>query len=131
RQRLSAALTTGQHQQFELSLTLGGRDIHLSVGLAAAGDLISATLTDVSDIRQREDSFRLLFDGNPVPMWLYDPDTLTIVSVNDAAIAHYGYSRERFAAMTLLDLWPEDEHELHRSIAQAVGNVYVSDRTWR
>jgi diguanylate cyclase (GGDEF)-like protein/PAS domain S-box-containing protein len=131
RQRLSAALATGPHQQFELSLALNGNDIHLSVGVAAAGDLISATLTDVSEIREREESFRLLFDGNPVPMWLYDPDTLAIKSVNDAAIAHYGYSRERFAAMTLLEIWPEDEHELHGAIAQAVGTVYASDRTWR
>jgi diguanylate cyclase (GGDEF)-like protein/PAS domain S-box-containing protein len=135
RRHLAAALATGQHQQFELSLPLNGQEkgqeVHLSVGVAAAGDLISATLTDVTDIREREDSFRLLFDGNPVPMWLYDPDTLAIESVNDAAIAHYGYSRERFAAMTLLDIWPKEEHELHRAVAQAVGTVYASDHTWR
>ena len=131
RQNLSAALTTGQHQQFELTLALNGSDVHLSVGVAAAGDLVSATLTDITDIRQREDFFRLLFDGNPVPMWLYDPETLAFLSVNDAAVAHYGYARERFAAMSLLDIWPQDEHELHRAIAQAVGSAYVSDRTWR
>jgi diguanylate cyclase (GGDEF)-like protein/PAS domain S-box-containing protein len=131
RQNLSAALSTGQHQQFELTLALNGSDVHLSVGVAAAGDLVSATLTDITDIRQREDSFRLLFDGNPVPMWLYDPETLAFLSVNDAAVAHYGYARERFAAMSLLDIWPQDEHELHRAIAQAVGSAYVSDRTWR
>ena len=64
-------------------------------------------------------------------MWLYDPETLAFLSVNDAAVAHYGYARERFAAMSLLDIWPQDEHELHRAIAQAVGSAYVSDRTWR
>jgi PAS domain-containing protein len=131
RRNLSAALATGQHQQFELTLALNGTDVHLSVGVAAAGDLVSATLTDITDIRQREDSFRLLFDGNPVPMWLYDPETLAFLSVNDAAVAHYGYSQQQFAAMSLPDIWPQDEHELHRAIAQAVGNAYMSDRTWR
>ena len=120
-------------RQFELSLNgqEEHQEIHLSVGVAAAGDLISATLTDITGIRAREDSFRLLFDGNPMPMWLYDPDTLAIKSVNDAAIVHYGYSRERFASMTLLDVWPKDEHDLHRAVAQAVGTVYASDHTWR
>jgi PAS domain S-box-containing protein len=139
RKHLAAALCTGQHQQFELSLPAGGQgtpqgtrqELHLSVGVAAAGDLITATLTDVTEIREREESFRLMFDGNPVPMWLYDPDTLAIKSVNDAAIAHYGYSRERFTAMSLLDLWPAEEHELHRAVAQAVGTAYASDHTWR
>ena len=44
------------------------------------------TLTDIGDLKQREASFRLLFDGNPVPMWLYDPSDLRILSVNDAAL---------------------------------------------
>ena len=129
--RLFAVLETGQNRQFELPLTLEGNEIHLSVRVAAAGDLLSATLTDVTEIKHREESFRLLFDGNPVPMWLYDPDTLAFIAVNGAAISHYGYARERFAAMTLPDIWPADERELHRSVAQAVGNSYYSDRTWR
>jgi diguanylate cyclase (GGDEF)-like protein/PAS domain S-box-containing protein len=129
--RLFAVLATGRNRQFELPLTLAGEEIHLSVRVAAAGDLISATLTDVTEIKHREESFRLLFDGNPVPMWLYDPDTLAFIAVNAAAISHYGYSRERFAAMALPDIWPEEERELHRSVAQAVGYSHHSDRTWR
>jgi diguanylate cyclase (GGDEF)-like protein/PAS domain S-box-containing protein len=130
-ERLFATLETGQHDRFELTLTHDGEDTHLNVGVAAVGDLISATLTDIGALKQREASFRLLFDGNPVPMWLYDPDSLKFVGVNDAAIAHYGYQRERFAGMTLLDLWPADERDLHRETAIAVASVYQSDRTWR
>jgi diguanylate cyclase (GGDEF)-like protein/PAS domain S-box-containing protein len=129
--KLFAVLETTQNQQFELPVTIDGSEIHLSVSLAAAGDLISATLTDVTEIKRREESFRLLFDDNPVPMWLHDPDTLRFEAVNAAAINHYGYSRQRFAAMTLGDLWPDDERELHGSIAQAIGNAYCSERTWR
>jgi diguanylate cyclase (GGDEF)-like protein/PAS domain S-box-containing protein len=129
--KLFAVLETTQNQQFELPVAIDGKEMHLSVSVAAAGDLISATLTDVTGIKRREESFRLLFDDNPVPMWLYDPDTLGFAGVNAAAINHYGYSRERFATMTLPDLWPEDERALHCSVAQAIGDSYYSDRTWR
>lgn len=43
-----------------------------------------------------EDRYRVLFDENPMPMWAYDVDTLRFIDVNDAAIRHYGYSREEF-----------------------------------
>ncbi|HLH95800.1 MAG TPA: EAL domain-containing protein [Xanthobacteraceae bacterium] len=130
-ERLFTVLETTQSQQFELPVTIAGKEIHLSVSVAAAGDLISATLTEVTEIKRREESFRLLFDDNPVPMWLYDPVTLRFAAVNEAAVSHYGYSRERFAAMTLRDLWPENERDLHGAVAQALGNSYYSDRTWR
>jgi diguanylate cyclase (GGDEF)-like protein/PAS domain S-box-containing protein len=129
--RLFVVLETAKNQQFELPVTIEGAEIHLSVRVAAAGDLISATLTDVTEMKRREESFRLLFDDNPVPMWLYDPQTLTFDGVNAAAVSHYGYSREAFAAMALPDLWPADEREQHRSVARAIGNSYYSERTWR
>jgi len=47
-----------------------------------------------------------LFERNPLPMWVYDPQTLRFLSVNDAAVGVYGYSREEFLAMTLLDIRP-------------------------
>ena len=129
--RLFATLETGRHDRFELTIAPAGEELHLNVGVAAVGDLISATLTDIGEVKRREASFRLLFDGNPVPMWLYDPDSLKFVGVNDAAVAHYGYARERFLRMTLLDIWPADEWELHRATARAVTDAYQSDRTWR
>ena len=45
--------------------------------------------------------YRLLFAAHPHPMWVHDPETLRILEVNDAAVAHYGYSREEFQSMTL------------------------------
>ena len=33
--------------------------------------------------------------------------------------------------MTLLDLWPRDEWDVHREVAKTVGDTYQSDRTWR
>jgi len=132
-ERLIAGVGTGQFDQFEFAFTRNDNnlEVHVNVGIAAVGDLLSMTLTDIGDLKRREASFRLLFDGNPVPMWLYDPGDLRILGVNDAALAHYGYGRARMQGMSLLDLWPRDEWDLHREVARSVGEKYQSDRTWR
>jgi PAS domain-containing protein len=41
-------------------------------------------------MRTSEDQYRRLFDQNPIPMWVYDPETLRFLAVNDAAVRHYG-----------------------------------------
>ena len=51
-----------------------------------------------------ERQYRLLFDSNPNPMWVYSTSALAFQAVNEAAIAHYGYSRDEFLAMTLNDI---------------------------
>jgi diguanylate cyclase (GGDEF)-like protein/PAS domain S-box-containing protein len=53
--------------------------------------------------------YRLLFAAHPHPMWVQDPETLRILEVNDAAVAHYGYTREEFQSMTLRDLRPTED----------------------
>lgn len=50
-----------------------------------------------------------LFELNPQPMWVYDVETYGILDVNQAAVRHYGFTREEFLAMTILALRPETE----------------------
>jgi two-component system, cell cycle sensor histidine kinase and response regulator CckA len=59
--------------------------------------------------QESEVSFRLLFANNPLPMWVFDLETLKFLQVNDAAIAHYGYSREEFTHMQITDIHPVKE----------------------
>jgi two-component system cell cycle sensor histidine kinase/response regulator CckA len=59
-----------------------------------------------------EDQQQLLFSANPYPMWVYDCATLRFVSVNDAAVRSYGFSREEFLGMTLLDIRPPEQKEM-------------------
>lgn len=59
--------------------------------------------------REAERQFRILFERNPVPFWLFDLDTLRFLEVNQAAVEQYGYSREEFLAMTVLDIRPQEE----------------------
>jgi diguanylate cyclase (GGDEF)-like protein/PAS domain S-box-containing protein len=51
-----------------------------------------------------EQRHRRLFESNPIPMWVHDRLTLRFLAVNDAAVAMYGWSREEFLAMTLVEL---------------------------
>jgi PAS domain S-box-containing protein len=59
-------------------------------------------------LRESEARYRLLFDNNPLPLWVYDLETLAFLTVNAAAINHYGYSEAEFLSMTIKDIWLED-----------------------
>ncbi|MBN8970210.1 MAG: EAL domain-containing protein [Rhizobiales bacterium] len=59
---------------------------------------------DITELKQREASFRLLFESNPVPMIVCEIDTKRVVGVNEAALAHYGYPREKFEKLTIHDI---------------------------
>ncbi len=56
-----------------------------------------------------ERRYRLLFESHPNPMWIFDAESLVFLDVNDAAIRHYGYSRDEFLRLTIMDVIPEDE----------------------
>ena len=79
------------------------------------------------DLRRREKQYRLLFEGNPHPMWVFDLESLEILEVNEAATQHYGYSREEFLGMSLGDLRaPEDPR---RQAASA--DIKAQGLVWR
>ena len=108
--RLTEALAKPGRSVFELAVPrLDGRVLYLKVEVGAVGDLVAVTLTDVGDIKAREDSFRLLFEDNPLPMWLVDPAGGRFVAVNAAAVAHYGYDRETFLTLGPTDLAVPDD----------------------
>ena len=80
-----------------------------------------------------EQKYRLLFAGNPLPAWVFDAETLAFLEVNDAAIAHYGFSREEFLSMTIKDIRPEEDINallLHRTIPEVSSGVIYSGY-WR
>ncbi|HEY4243232.1 MAG TPA: ATP-binding protein [Kofleriaceae bacterium] len=60
-------------------------------------------------LRQSDERYRMLFDGNPVPTWVVDVETLRFVDVNRAMIEAYGYSRDEFLALHVADLKPPGE----------------------
>ncbi|MBB4372700.1 diguanylate cyclase (GGDEF)-like protein/PAS domain S-box-containing protein [Bradyrhizobium sp. cir1] len=80
-----------------------GRVILIDERLTDDGGVVGLRV-DITELKQREASFRLLFDGNPVPMIICALDDERILGVNDAAIAHYGHSRGEFEKLTIRSL---------------------------
>jgi two-component system cell cycle sensor histidine kinase/response regulator CckA len=60
-------------------------------------------------LEESESRYRLLFDANPQPMWVFDAGSLAFLAVNQAAITRYGYTREEFLGMTLRDIRPPED----------------------
>jgi diguanylate cyclase (GGDEF)-like protein/PAS domain S-box-containing protein len=109
-----------RQERFELTRPSPSGAIHVGVSLTLMGDLVCASLTDVTELKLREESYRLLFDANPMPMWIVDVETSRILAVNDAAVEHYGHSRERFLAMTADDIaHPDAGNEPQRAPCMA------------
>jgi PAS domain S-box-containing protein len=71
--------------------------------------LTEAVQRELHERREAEKNYRLLFEGNPNPMWVFEANTHRFLLVNDAAVASYGYSHEEFLAMVIEDLGPAEE----------------------
>ncbi len=64
-----------------------------------------------------EAKYKVMFESNPVPMWTYDIDSLRILTVNEAAISHYGYSKEEFLITTMMDICVIEGSELAEELS--------------
>ena len=107
-----------------------GREFPVSVNLnhqTVGGSLfIIASIRDNTSwklaeevVRESWKLYQELFENNPQPMWVYDLETHAFLMVNDAAVAHYGYTREEFMGMTIRDIRPaEDVAALLENLAQ-------------
>ena len=96
---------------------------------------ISRDITDLKEaaeqLKQSAEKYRLLFEANPQPMWVYDAKTLAFLAANDTAVVRYGYSRDEFLEMTLADIRPpEDMPALMQSLAYAPADTHVTG-PWR
>ena len=90
---------------------------------------------DITDLKRREASFRLLFEENPLPMWVAEGKTRQLVAVNGAMCRHYGYAREALLAMSEHELEcgePRREmqfdFDLHRTASGEVIQVVIKSR---
>ncbi len=79
-------------------------------GIVADGRDVTDRWQVEEKLRDSERQYRLLFHGNPNPMWVFDLETQSFLEVNEAAIRHYGYSREEFLRMTISDIRPPEKN---------------------
>ncbi len=116
-------ITDGRQMRLEtIRVTKDGRYIHVAVSVSpitdASGHVLGAAAItrDITDLKTAEEAlrksevqYRLLFDRNPIPMWVFDRSTLRFLAVNEAAIRQYGYSEREFMDMTIRDIRPESD----------------------
>ena len=83
-------------------------------------------------LRESEARYRSLFAANPHPMWFFDTQTLAFLEVNDAAVAHYGFQRAEFLAMTIADIRPpEDVPRLREAVGRVGEGAIDRAGAWR
>jgi len=106
------------------SLSLGVSDYLIKDELTAMSLYKSVAYSierrkSIVSLRESEKRYSELFDLSPLPMWVVNLDTLHFLDVNLATIKHYGFTREEFLSMTLIDIRPEEEiPALERGIAE-------------
>lgn len=82
-------------------------------------------------LQASEDRYRTLFERNPMPMWVFDRHTLRFLAVNEAAVREYGYSREEFATISLLDVRPPEDRERVTHVVQQSGENLSRAGRWQ
>ena len=119
---LRVALTTGcimfcleaAKQAIHPKITIwASRTITILFTMLVAGLIGFAVLRKEAEtqaaLRQSEIAYRLLFDSNPLPMWVFERKTLKFLAVNEAASRQYGFSSHEFLTMTIADIRPEED----------------------
>ncbi|RZJ31157.1 MAG: PAS domain S-box protein [Flavobacterium sp.] len=69
---------------------------------------------------EAEEKYKSLFQFSPLPKWIYDVETMQFVNVNEAAVRVYGYSKEEFLNMTILDIRPPEDRDEIKARVEAV-----------
>lgn len=122
-------------------LSWWGQSLKSALFLLVTGALLYGALTYLQSRNRRalvllaesEEAYRRMFADNPNPMFVFDVETLRFLAVNDAAVAHYGWDRDEFLAMTLWDIRPPSTRpELETFLASKVKerNVRLTVHHW-
>ncbi len=112
-----------RHVQEGLEARVQERTADLSQAMASLKVEMSERQKTETELRQSEQRYRLLFEDSPLPMEIFDPETLAYLAVNKAAQELYGYTAEEFRTMTLQDVRPPEEIPNTLNFLQTVKSV--------
>jgi PAS domain S-box-containing protein len=128
---------TGVPERFEYFLKAIGMWFSISVYSQVKGQFISVfdVITEhkrtEAALHESEERYRLLFESNPLPMLLFDLETLRFLAVNESMVKHYGYSREEFLTMTIKDLYLEEDIPALLKCVHETGSKLIRASEWR
>jgi|GEM_PF-2467562 len=77
-----------------------------------------------------EKQYRSFFDDNPSPMWIYDSSTLFFTAINNAAVSHYGYTRDEFKKMKITEIRPPADGEKIIKVVNDLKDGYNYSGVW-
>jgi PAS domain S-box-containing protein len=108
-----------------------GRWLRVEDRRTADGGVVSIC-TNITDLRAREDSFRLLFAGNPVAMVIMRHGTLEFIDANQAAADLYGFSREELLTKSVFEMMAPDERDVLTDVMALDAKAdYQGDKIWK
>jgi PAS domain S-box-containing protein len=94
--------------------------------------------TDITERKEANEAlqrqgkqYQVLFETYPSPTWVYNAETLAFLAVNDAAVRHYGYSRDEFLAMTIRDIRPQEDVPALLASGTITADQSVAAGIWR
>jgi diguanylate cyclase (GGDEF)-like protein/PAS domain S-box-containing protein len=99
---------------------------NVPVYFVAFGMILTLLEEQKQEADDRFQEYRLMFENNPHPMWIFDTDTLRFLTVNDAAKQRYGYAEKEFQNMTLREIRPPEEVQ---ALEQTILNLADSEST--
>jgi PAS domain S-box-containing protein len=84
-------------------------------------------------VKSSEEKYRNLFNNNPSSIFIWNPESLAILEVNDAAVKEYGYSMKEFLIMNITDLHELGNYEEIRKLAADLLNNknFKSNAVWQ
>jgi PAS domain S-box-containing protein len=127
--RNARSYKTVAHQAVVVTLVASALAIVFAIAVFATLLLRSERLRRSQRLSEKQ--YRLLFEHNPHPMWVYDVETLAFLAVNEEAVAQYGYSESEFAAMTIADIRPPADVERLQRYADELGDGPTQSGHWR
>ena len=83
-----------------------------------------------ANLQTMQAEYRFVFEHNPMPMWVFDLETLRFLAVNDAMLHHFGYSREHLLGARILALRPPQDHAAVEEAVRAPGSRREQGRVW-
>jgi PAS domain S-box-containing protein len=83
------------------------------------------------ELKDSEQKYKMLFENNPLPMWMFTIPGRKVIEVNNAATSHYGYSREEFLHLNVLDLRPEEDKPLFIEESKTFSGGMRTAGVWR
>jgi two-component system, cell cycle sensor histidine kinase and response regulator CckA len=130
RSALCVPLTNGGGVLGAISLLSSERE-YGRADLELAGELARRTALAL-EVERSSARYQMLFAASPLPMWVYDAETLAFLDVNDAATRHYGYTRAEFLRMKISDIRPvEDVQAMLEDVEARGGPGSPVARVWR